>query len=223
MLWHKAIGAGGVGVEQISVSASTTSSVAAGTADLTITKPTGASDGDLLIAFLRGGGNGGGTTITPDISGWTTEIEKTGSSPTFFPNPFYVFSRTVNTDPASYSFTRSGTTGTFDGVLCLLKGGSSSVGVVGTLNGSSGTTLTAGSITPANNGLALVFFSWNAGPIISTPPSGLGVVNTDLDDDGNNGTTVLYSTSTTSGVATGDQVLENNSSNYWLAGQISVY
>lgn len=208
----------------IYVESSSVAAVGSGVADITIDKPTGASDGDLIMAFLRGGGNTSVRTITPSISGWTEEVAKTSAAaPTSYPNPFYVFSRVVDGDGSTYTFTRSGTSGTYDGVLCLLKDGSALVDVVGDLSGANSSTHTAPSITPTQNGIALVCFSWNGTRIISSSPSGVDVVNIDLDNDGNNGTTVIYSSDATAGVATGDKTLTLNAAENGISVQISVY
>ena len=189
-----------------------------GVSSLSITKPSGTSNGDLLIAVLRGGGNSGTATITPHQSGWTTEIADTSLG---FPNPWYVFSRNASSDPSSYSFVRSASTGTFDGVICLFRGGSNSVNVVGSFTNSSGTSLTAPSITPSANGLFIVAYSWNGTPIISVAPS-LTALNTDLNNDGIAGTTVIYGGNATSGVATGSKTLTISSSADWVAAQLSL-
>lgn len=208
----------------IYVESSTSATVSSGVANITIDKPTGASDGDLIMAFLRGGGNTAVTTITPSISGWTEEVAKTSAAaPTSYPNPFYVFSRVIDGDGSAYTFTRDGVTGTFDGVLCLLKDGSALVDVVGDLSGANSSTHTAPSITPTQNGIALVCFSWNALPILTASPTGVDVVNTDLDNDSTNGTTVIFSKDAVVGLATGDKSITLNSAEFGISVQISVY
>jgi len=185
---------------------------------LSIPKPSGTIDGDLLIAVIRGGGNTGTTTITPDQSGWTTQVSDTSSG---FPNPWYVYSRNANSDPSNYSFVRSASNGTFDGVICLFRGGSNSVNTVGSFNNTSGTTLTAPSITPSANGLFVAAYLWNGTPIINTAPS-LTALDTSLNNDGTNGTTVVYGDPAVSGVASGNQVLTISGSGDWAAVQISL-
>lgn len=217
MLVQKLFGANAAvgGIQFVSSDVGTSAS---GVSTLNIDKPAGTVDGDLLIAVLRGGGNNFTTTITPGQSGWTTEIADTSGG---YPNPWYVFSRNASSDPATYSFTRSASDGTFDGVICTFRGGANAVNTVGGFNQSSGTTLTAPSITPSANGLFIAAYLWNSSPIISTAPS-LAALDTTLDNDGINGTTVIYSGEALSGAATGDQVLTINASQVWAAVQISL-
>jgi hypothetical protein len=216
MLWHRLSGA--KSQDGIAFISSSSGNSANTVSSLSIPKPSGAQDGDLLIAVVRGGGNTVTSTITPGQSGWAAIVSDTSSG---FPNPWYVFSRNASSDPSDYSFTRSATNGTFDGVICLFRGGSNAVNNVGSFNNTSGTSLTAPSITPSANGLFIAAYLWNGTPILNTPPS-LTALNTDLNNDGAAGTTVVYSGQAVSGVATGNQVLTISASENWAAVQISL-
>lgn len=206
-------GAKGGGIDFLS---SSSGAVSIGTSSVSAIKPAGTQDGDLLLAFARAGVSL--AVITPDDTGWTQELASSGTAPSFV-----IFSRNANSDPASYSFTRNVTSGTFDVVVCLFRGGSNSVDTVGSLNNENSASVTATSLTTNRSGLLVARFSWNLDPIISSAPSGMLVADTSLDDDGIAGTTVVYYESISKGETSGDKVLTLSSGSLWAASQISIF
>ena len=116
MLWHKILGAGGVGggIAFVDVGTSTTSS-----ADVIITVPTHV-EGDLLLVRVSTTDNGGQTWATP--SGWTMLAD--GSSPLESTNtdPGVFYKIAGASEPATVTFTVSNAKEPMGGIMLSYSG-----------------------------------------------------------------------------------------------------
>lgn len=151
-------------------------------------------DGDYVLVFLRGGNN---TLVTPSES--FTHLAGASTTTT---NRISVWGKEYITgDPASYTFTRNNTGGTFSAILVVLR--NAEVDVVGSL----ADTFTAPSINATEDGLLLALYTKNQTIILTSGPSGMDELDTtDLTLGGGN---LLYGQAQTAG-ATGDKTVTAN-------------
>lgn len=132
---------------------------------VTVTKPTGTVDGDLLLALVATGSVG--TVTTP--SGWTLEQSAASGS-----SHAYLFSKVAVSEGASFSFTTPDNNIISAGVTAI-KGPAivTPVGAKAVQSNGSSTTATAPTITPlANSLIGLLVASFGATPTTS----GYGIV-----------------------------------------------
>lgn len=198
MLWHKVQGAGGVGEPFVVASSSTREAI---NTTIVINKPTGTLDDDYIIAFVRSADNG--AIISANDAGWALLEAETLSKP-----ETKIFGRVASGEPSTYSFSETGVTGgSMSGVIVAVRNGA--FDSVGATNSSTGTVVTANSVTMSQKGLILGAFFWNTAPTISSLPSGMTVVNDD--QEGLGGCAVVYREKVASG-STGSRSLSLSSS-----------
>lgn len=136
----------------------------AGTANATVTKPTGTVDNDLLVAQV---GSSGGVTGAP--AGWT-KVRETNPTSTI---RFATWWKVASGEGASFVFTGTGVTAAIVACFagCLT---SSPQDVEGGASNASSTACCAPSITTTQSGDLLVFGgSTNLNSQTFTPPSGM--------------------------------------------------
>jgi len=87
----------------VHIASSSTANSSSGDPTLTITKPTGTVDGDIMVAFVMGNG----TNISTPPSGWTLLFSNSTSldgTTTYF----YCYTKVASSEPASYDWSMSG-------------------------------------------------------------------------------------------------------------------
>jgi hypothetical protein len=150
---------------------------AAATLSTTQTIPAGVVNGDYLLAFV----NFGLDTLGAAPGGWT--LLQTGAT------GFRVYGKVAASEPATYTWTKTGTTYKWRVTTCAYSG-CSGVDVSASLTSFSSTTLTWPTVTTAvANTLAV--FAWGNGivnPETSTDPSPTGATRRAIDNTtiGNN-------------------------------------
>lgn len=173
---------------------------------VSITKPTGASDGDAVYALLVVGA--ASRTITLGGSGWTQVAFDNSASPTFG-----IYKKTVSGGAGDLSATISGANVIWSGCIVAFRN-VTDVDVVGTLARATSATSTASSITTTARGRLLLFgYVLNNGATVTTPPAGMDLIQSlpaynpgfrvyslDPSEVGATGTkSIVWSTSTTVG------------------------
>lgn len=156
---------------------SSSSTTYASRSSLTVTAPTGISNGDLLVAHILWAGNG--TTITPP-TGWTqvgstlTAIE---SGSTFYLNSG-IFKKIASGESGNYTWTPSATVAT-QGKINRYTGASGTINdyssnwIGGTAGSPGNSNADATGITTTVNGCMLVYesFDWGDNSNNLTPPT----------------------------------------------------
>ncbi len=154
------------------MSYSSTDTAGASSTTLTITKPSGVQEGDLLLAVMCGRGAGGGETWTGD-TGWTEVVDQG-----VWPILRVAWKIAGASEPASYSFTCSSSRQLGGGILRIARGAFDTIGAIGT------STTTAAVVAPAitATGALLIGFFVNDGKNISfTTPAGMTAQFSDSD------------------------------------------
>jgi hypothetical protein len=129
---------------------------------LTVGKPTGVLDGDILFAFMNG--TNGDFTWTGD-SGWTESIDQ-GVLPSF-----RVAYKVASSEGASYNFTVSGSAVT-RGIIIAFR--AAALDIIGDLSAVSHPTVTAASITVTDdNSILMACFSTSGGEPVPSAPAGM--------------------------------------------------
>lgn len=138
----------------------------ASTASLSVAKPTGTIDGDVLIAFAASSAN------APILStGWTKRSENVSIA-----GSFAVFSKTAASEGASWNFTCSADRMSVQ-VVCV--SGATAVEAFGAIPGTdSGDTGVAASVTTTSAGLLLGGFFNTAANSATVGPAGMTVIDT---------------------------------------------
>lgn len=146
-----------------------------GAATLDIGKPSGVSQGDLMVAFVGTDDAGGMCTWTPP-AGWT-EVRDQG----LWPNLTVAYKVAGASEGSSYTWTGSDTVGLKSGVIAAYRGAAyDTVGTIGTA--SSGGNCTAGGVTAASdNSILLGCFFVGVAARTFPAPSGMSSVNSDAD------------------------------------------
>jgi hypothetical protein len=127
---------------------------------LTIDKPTGTVDGDILVAF-KGGNDAAGVTWT-GASGWTERVDQAA-----LPN-IRVATKTASSEGASYTFTPS-STNAYGGIVLAFRGAAyDAIGSVVTRSGD-GSLVVTGFTSAAGLSLLFVYVDDEPSPTISTP------------------------------------------------------
>lgn len=194
---------------------SSTSAAPGVSLNLTLSVPPGVVNGDILFAFIRSG-RGSGTTVTPP-SGWTQQVFS-NTDPVV-----YAFSRVASSEPASYTWTRSGNNGNFEGVMAAISGASSVFTVGATSFASPSATGTATSISLTSPpALVLAAYHVNFSPTISSGPSGMTVGNTTTFSDGIGGATGVYYVTET-GSTSGNKTLTLSTTTNIVSYLIGLY
>lgn len=139
---------------------------------LTITKPSGAQAGDLLLAVMCGKGAGGGETWTGD-TGWTEVIDQG-----VWPILRVAWKIAGASEPASYTFTCSNSRQLGGGILRIARGAFDTIGAIAT------STATAPVVAPAitaAGGLLITFYANNDSNVSFTTPPGMTAQFADAD------------------------------------------
>jgi len=145
---------------------SSAKALSASTSSLSVNKPAGTIDGDILIAFAASGANAAIAS-----TGWTKHTENVSVA-----GSFAIFSKTAASEGASWNFTCS-TERMGVHVLCIK--GATAVDVFGAIPGTdSGATGVAASVTPASAGILLGGFFSTASSATTDGPSNMTVVDT---------------------------------------------
>lgn len=123
---------------------------------ISISKPTGTVDGDLMVAYVLGATR---ADITASPSGWSELTAYSGNSPS-------IWTKVASSEGSSYSWDVSGNNA---GVIMTFR--NAAVDTYGTW----ATDETGTSITASESGLLLCAGS-NTSPSVTTPPSGLTLI-----------------------------------------------
>ena len=151
----------------IAYRAHTTAGGSAGTS-VAPSKPSGTTDGDILIAYLVVGG--ASKTITPP-SGWTLKDERQGDDPD---GTTYLYWKWASSEPASWTWSWSGSA--YGEIEVVAYSGAITSGdpidvfseSVNSVNAHSSTVASAITTTVANTMLVLCIMSWDSGPFASS-------------------------------------------------------
>lgn len=173
---------------------------------VSITKPSGAINGDNVYAFVVV--NAASRTITLGGTGWSQVFFNNSASPSFG-----IYKKTVSGDAGDFSATISGADVFWVGCIVAFRN-VTDVDVVGSLARAASATSTASSITATARGRLLLFgYVLNNGATVSTPPAGMDLIQSlpaynpgfrvyslDPSEVGATGTkSIVWSTSTTVG------------------------
>jgi len=171
------------------------SAKATGNASVTINKPTGTANNDLMIAFVFMD-SGLNRTWTPP-SGWTEVLDM--NSP---PNITVAYKIAGASEPANYTWSPSGTGGCAGTIVTYSNASYDKIGTVSTTM--VGSVQTASGITLAASGSTLFAFfcNSNTGVTWSSPTSGLSSL---VSNSTTYGSYVLYSQDNVGSGATGDK------------------
>lgn len=144
-------------------------------ATLSITKPTGVVDGNLLVSIVASNA-GAARTWTPD-TGWTERLDENAE-----PN-IEVATKVASSEGASYTFTESASTDKLGGII--INYATAVFDVIGAVSSPANPPV-APSITVSNaNSVVLAIFMNSSQSIAFTTPAGWTLVATDV--DGTNG------------------------------------
>lgn len=187
----------GVVTSSVQFVASASASTAAGSTSVTVNKPTGTSNGDIIIIGVTSNQTANDTTFT--LSGFTEQMDSGARV------NCAVYTKTAGaSEPSSYTINNSGS-GRFAAVCVVYR--SASVGVIGSVSSSTSvSSVSAPGITVSANGsllLAFFFASQRADPTAFSTPSGMSYVAGDADTT-NNPALAIFSQAVNSG-ATGDR------------------
>jgi hypothetical protein len=154
----------------VTLRATTQTAGGGGASSITLTKPTGTVQGDVMIAVV---GLSGNNTIT-DPGGWTTISNTLGGGTNARLASFYKVAGA--SEPATYVFTISTNTRIAGGMLTYYGVDTTNVlDVTGSSNNGTSTSVTATSVTTTRNGSKLVgvFSSEDDTANTYTPPTGM--------------------------------------------------
>lgn len=186
-----------------------------GNASLTLTAPTGIQAGDLLLLFITD------NTATPSIftppSGFSTSASFENAS---YDIQSYIYKKTAtSSEPASYTITKSSSSGNFSALLCVFRN-ANTINTVGAGDFVTSRGVTAPSITPTAGGLLLSLFTNEGSKTVITPPTGVTL----LGSVSNTPSTYIYSTNARAYVATAAQDLtwSGTTSNQTLSYQLQL-
>jgi hypothetical protein len=185
----------------------------------------GIQDGDLLVAIIWLGDDGGARTATPP-AGWSTY---NNSLITYDDSGYYVnigvFYKVASSESGSYTFTHSSAVN--EGYLCALTGVDTSDPINPTATSDTGTgqTSTAPTITTPRDGSLVIFCSGHWDAAACSPPTGSTPTFTErYDPGGSGGIAYLADGPLTTAGATGakSHTNGNSGSGPWGAGLISI-
>lgn len=141
------------------------------TTALTVTKPTGTVDGDLMVAMVCAAG---AVTWTPP-AGWSTATSSSASTD----NSTCIFWKLAASEGASYAFALSASNAA-SGLICTFR--NASMGFAGaTVANTTTTQVVAQMNIPQPGGLLLGFGTSSAANCNWTPPSGMSTIAADSD------------------------------------------
>lgn len=168
--------------------------VASGVTSIVVNKPAGTVDGDIMVMFVQGDGNG---TLTS--TGWTSR-----TSVGWVGGCFAILTKTASSEPASWTVTQ-----TNSGVLnvrVVIVSGATAVDLNSTLpTPNSANPRTIASINPASDGLLLAgFFNTDGGATVTSSPPTMDIVGARI--TAGYSQVVVYSEKVPAG-ATGTRVL----------------
>lgn len=159
---------GGAGGGTVGYRASSTGQNSGGSTTLTIPKPAGTVEGDLLVAQVAARGGTGVSVTAP--AGWT--LIDTATNGTNINQTLY-WKTAGGSEPANYDFTLSNSQKTAGGIIALTGADSTNpIGPVGEATGNSHT-ITAPTVTAASDGSRLLVMMGMAGATAITPGPGL--------------------------------------------------
>lgn len=150
------------------VAASTQDNTAAAVATITVNKPTGTQDGDVMIAFLTRA-DGTGTWTGP--AGWTEVADSSGVS---------IYHKTASSEGASYIFTPSQNRRVTGAILTFRAAAYAKVIAISTADTTNPITISSFTIDNADSTVIAFFAALNATsgtPSWSTPTSYTSVWN----------------------------------------------
>jgi hypothetical protein len=157
-------GATAVGGEVTFISSS--KAVISNSNDITVTAPSPIQQNDIILALLYENNTAGRTFTYP--AGFSEEFLYNTTAP----NISVAWKLATSSEPASYTFSRSGvSTGRFRVILLVYRGANTTTPLqVGTQNiGSSTTTGSTNAITPNDTGKLVAFFGSTSSSIIAQP------------------------------------------------------
>jgi hypothetical protein len=155
------------------VGVSVTQSFASGSSTLSINKPAGAVQGDLMVAAMFSDGN---MSWSGDTS-WT-EVLDSGTNP----SPRVAYKVAGASEPASYSFTSTTSTRILAGVILLFR--NCRWDTIGTISTSApGSTQTAPQITVAANKSILIATLITSSPNVTWSSQSAGLVSATSNSD----------------------------------------
>lgn len=141
-----------------------TNATSAGTTSISVNKPAGTVDGDVLVTGILYGST---ATLTPP-SGWGSALYASGAFGAG--RILAVYSKVASSEPASWAWGLSTSVGVAVEVCCLSGSASATPDASNGQTNASSTSVTAPSISPSNSGDDLVgFFGVDAGTTF-TPP-----------------------------------------------------
>lgn len=137
-----------------------------GSSTLTLTKPSGAVDGDFLVAVVAGADNGGGTpTVSSVPSGWTLEdsIQNTSAADV----TLYIYSKIADSEGSSWNWTIGTSADYRGGGVYRISGGDQITSTdKGTANNNPNPSYGTG-ITPV--GQSLIIMAMAATDVVTNP------------------------------------------------------
>ena len=157
-----------------------------------MTYPAGIADGDQIFIWVR-------SNVAPNTSTGFTQIAN-GTVTTMNYSLQY---KQASSEGSTVTVSRPSNSGSFTVLLLVARGSGYELGSVTT---STNTTVTASSVTPTVDGLAIAFFGFNGTESESSGPSGWDVEDTTTATATTGGAMYAYSKEAGSGVATGDAV-----------------
>jgi hypothetical protein len=143
---------------------------AASTSVLTITKPAGTREGDLMVAFVAN--NGSTMTFTPP-TGWREVID-----PGTRGQPSLYWKYAGSSEPADYTWTPS-TSAKPAGLIVTFR--NAQFGVCGAITSGANPLILPSVTTPTSDCLLLAFAIRDAGSVTPATPAGMSVVYVDSD------------------------------------------
>ena len=156
----------GGGSETISFRAQDSNTAAS--EEVTVTRPTGTTDGDILVAMVINDSTG---EVTADTGTWT-EISNVGTGMNMS-----IFYKEASSEPASHTFTTNGAADATAIVAAFSKtGGTWDLQDNANSNLASGNSLTTGSVTATDNSMLICAWSNDDNEAVSSPPSGMTLI-----------------------------------------------
>lgn len=167
--------------------------------NINLNKPTGTTEGDLLVVMLSCVDVNNFLTSVP--TGFTLQL---GNINTDSMGKLILVKTATASEPTSYNFVTSNTGDRIFGAMMAYES-ATKIELIGTINNSGNiTTLTAPSITSLNSGELIAWFSTDANTAtVTTPPSGMVSV---IESEHSQNTNHIFRETITSGV-TGDRTI----------------
>lgn len=182
---------------------------APGNGGVTVAKPAGTGEGDLLLAFAT---RPGGSHYFPDPPGWLVSHSNQGLAPALL----YRFAAAA--EPADYTFSALGASRLSIIILCYRN--AKRISIYGNYSeSSSSSTSVASSIVLPKRGLLVAHFGIGNASSVVTPPSGLDQVAISL---GANPSAAIYHDIDAPAGSTGDRSLTWGHSNQKWASLIGI-